>query len=170
MNNNNTINSTLRFVVLLILQVLVLNHFNLFGSINPMVYIVWVVLFPIQKNESIVLILSFLLGLGVDFFSDSGGINAAATLFIAYIRVPILNMVLGKSDFDYVLFNLRSIPLIKAITYISLITFIHHFIIYSLELLRFGLILDVFLRTLFNTIFTSIICILTIYLIKPNKR
>ena len=118
-----------------------------------MVYIVWVVLFPIQKNESIVLILSFLLGLGVDFFSDSGGINAAATLFIAYIRVPILNMVLGKSDFDYVLFNLRSIPLIKAITYISLITFIHHFIIFGLEFYSISAILSILSNTFITGIF-----------------
>ena len=167
--NNNTINSTLRFVVLLILQVLVLNHFNLFGSINPMVYIVWVVLFPIQKNESIVLILSFLLGLGIDFFSDSGGINAAATLFIAYIRVPILNMVLGKSDFDYVLFNLRSIPLIKAITYISLITFIHHFIIFGLEFYSISAILSILSNTFITGIFSITIIVLGILLFSKQK-
>ena len=61
-------------------------------------------------------------------------------------------------------------PAQQAIIFIILAVFIHHFIIYFLELLRFGLFLDIFLRTLFNTIFTTFICILTIYLIKPNKR
>ena len=49
----------------------------------------------------IILIISFLLGLSIDFFSDSGGINAAATLFIAYIRLPILSAILRKNEFDF---------------------------------------------------------------------
>lgn len=167
--NNEGLKSTLRFVVLLILQVLVLNHFNLFGFINPMVYIVWVILFPIQKDKSLVLILSFLLGLAIDFFSDSGGINAAATLFIAYTRVPILNMVLGKSDFDYVLFNIKSIPTIKAITYISLITFIHHFIIFGLEFYSFSAILSILSNTFITGLFTITIIVLGIHLFSKQK-
>ena len=167
--NNEGLKSTLRFVVLLILQVLVLNHFNLFGFINPMVYIVWVILFPIQKDKSLVLILSFLLGLAIDFFSDSGGINAAATLFIAYTRVPILNMVLGKSDFDYVLFNIKSIPTIKAITYISLITFIHHFIIFGLEFYSLSAILSILSNTFITGLFTITIIVLGIHLFSKQK-
>ena len=167
--NNSGLKSTLRFVVLLILQVLVLNHFNLFGFINPMVYIAWVILFPIQKSQTPVLILSFLLGLGIDVFSDSGGINAAATLFIAYTRVPILNMVLGKSDFDYVLFNISSIPLIKAITYISFVTFIHHFIIFGLEFYSISSLLPIISNTLLTGIVTIIIIVLGIQLFSKQK-
>lgn len=63
----------------------------------------------------------FLLGLSVDFFSDSGGINAAAAVFIAYIRLPLLKGILRKSDFDYVLFNLRSIAFPKALFFISVL-------------------------------------------------
>ena len=101
--NNLVLNNIIRFIGLLLFQVLVLNHVNLFGFINPFVYIIWVFLFPFKKNKFALLIFSFLLGLSIDFFSDSGGIHAAATLFIAYIRTPVLNAVLGKSDFDYVL-------------------------------------------------------------------
>ena len=131
--NKVLLNNIFRFIGLLLLQVLVLNHINLFGFINPMVYIVWVMFYPIKKKKTLFLVLSFLLGLCVDIFSDSGGINAAATLCIAYFRLSILNTILRKTDYDYLLFNLRAISFGKALLFISTLTVIHHFIIFSLE-------------------------------------
>ncbi|MBI9041911.1 rod shape-determining protein MreD [Lutibacter sp.] len=167
--NNVALNNTLRFIGLLLLQVLVLNHINLFGFINPLLYIVWVLLYPIKKNKTTLLLLSFLLGLSIDFFSDSGGIHAAATLFIAYIRIPVLNTILGKSDFDYLLFNLRSIAFIKAFTFIALLTFIHHFIIFSLEYFSFNSISSILYNTLLTGVFTIILSVLGIILFTKKK-
>jgi len=167
--NNLIIANSVRFIILLFLQVLILNHILLFGYINPMVYIVWVFLFPIKKNKSLFLILSFLLGLSIDFFSDSGGINAAATLFIAFIRLPILKAVLGKTDFDYLLFNLRSISTSKTFTYISSLTIIHHFIVFSLEYFSFNAIINIISTTLFTSLFTITISLLGISLFTKKK-
>lgn len=167
--NNIVLNNIIKFISLLLLQVLVLNHMNLFGFINPLVYIVWVLLFPIKKNKATLLLLSFLLGLSIDFFSDSGGIHAAATLFIAYIRIPVLNAILGKSDFDYVLFNLRSIAFVKAFSFITVLTFIHHFVVFSLEYFSFNSISSILYNTLLTGIFTIIISVLGIILFTKKK-
>lgn len=167
--NNIVIANIIRFIGLLLLQVLVLNHVNLFGFINPLVYIVWIFLFPIKKNKSVFLILSFLLGLSIDFFSDSGGIHAASTLFIAFIRIPILNLVLGKSDFDYVLFNLRSIAFLKAVSFITILTLIHHFVLFSLEYFSFNAILSILFNTLITGVFTILLSILGIILFTKKK-
>ncbi len=134
-----------------------------------MVYIIWVLLYPIKKSKTILLIFSFLLGLCIDFFSDSGGINAAATLFIAYIRLPILNIVLGKSDFDHVLFNLRNIPIIKAIAYITLITLIHHFIIFGLEYYSINAIFTILSNTFITGFFTVLLIVLGMILFTNKK-
>jgi len=167
--NNLILNNSMRFLALVLLQVLVLNHLNLFGYLNPMVYIVWVVLFPIRKNQSVFLILSFLLGLSIDFFSDSGGINAAATLFIAFIRLPILKIVLKKTDFDYLLFNLRAVSFGKAFLFITILTFIHHFIIFSLTYFSLNSFLIIISNTILTSIITIIISILGIILFTKKK-
>ncbi len=159
MNNLILLNS-FRFLGLLLLQALVFNHLNLFGYLNPMIYIAAVFLFPIRKNINALLIFSFLLGLSVDFFSDSGGINAAATLFIAFIKLPLLKTILRKSDFDYFLFNLRTIAFSKAFVFISTLTIIHHFIVFSLAYFS----LNDFMSIISNTLFTSIFSILIIFL------
>jgi rod shape-determining protein MreD len=167
--NNLIISNSIRFIGLVLLQALVLNHINLFGYINPLIYIVWVFLFPIRKNQSFFLIASFLLGLSVDFFSDSGGVNAAATLFIAFVRIPILKAVLRKSDFDYFLFNLRAISIDKILLYVATLTFIHHFIIFSLEYFSFNDFTTIISTTFFTSIFTVLISILGILLFVKKK-
>jgi rod shape-determining protein MreD len=167
--NSITLNNSLRFLALVLLQVLVLNQINLFGYLNPMPYVVWVLLFPVRKNKSPLLILSFLLGLSIDFFLDSGGINAAATLFIAFIRLPILKIVLKKTDFDYLLFNLRAISFGKALLFISLLTFIHHFIIFSLEYFSLNSFTTIISNTILTSVFTIIISILGIILFTKKK-
>lgn len=168
--NNIAINNTIRFIALLFLQVLVFNHMNIFGNINPMIYIVWVFLFPVRKKRGLFLILSFFLGSSIDFFSDSGGINAFAITFIAYLRLPILIAILRKSDFDYAQFNLRTISTNKAFLFIVTLTFIHHFIVFSLEYFSFNAILSIISNTILTSIFTILISTLGIVLFTKKNR
>lgn len=167
--SNLGITNSFRFIGLILLQVVVFNHLNLFGFINPLIYISWVFLFPFRKNISFLLILSFFLGLSVDFFSDSGGINAAASLFIAFIRLPILKIVLGKSDFEYLLFNLRTVAFSKAIVFITILTVIHHFIVFGLAYFSFQEFFSIVSKTLLTSIFTILIIILGITLLTKKK-
>lgn len=166
---NNTVKHIGLFILLVLLQVLIFNNVNLFGYINPYIYILFVIYYPLKKEKGLFLIVSFLLGLMIDIFSDSGGVNAAATLFIAYIRLPVLSAILGKTDFDYVLFNLRSIAFSKALIYISILSFIHHFIIFLLSYFSFSTIVDVFIKTILTSVF-SIVLIVTSIVIFTKKR
>lgn len=167
--NNLALNNTIRFIGLLFLQVFVLNHLNIFGHINPMVYIVWVFLFPVRKTKGVFLILSFLLGISIDFFSDSGGINAFAITFIAYFRLPILMAVLRRSDLDYTQFNIKTLSANKIILYISILTMMHHFIVFSLEYFSFGEILNIISKTIVTSIFTILISFLGVTLFAKKK-
>lgn len=167
--NNIALNNVVRFIGLLFLQVFILNHVNIFGYINPMVYIAWVFLYPVRKTRSLFLILSFLLGISIDFFSDSGGINAFAITFIAYFRLPILMAVLRKSDLDYGQFNLKTLSANKIILYISILTLMHHFIVFSVEYFSFSELLNIVSRTVFTGIFTILISFLGITLFTKKK-
>jgi rod shape-determining protein MreD len=167
--NNIALNNVIRFVGLLFLQVFILNHVNIFGHINPMVYIAWVFLYPVRKTRGLFLILSFLLGISIDFFSDSGGVNAFAITFIAYFRLPILMAVLRKSDLDYAQFNLKTLTVNKIILFISILTIIHHFIIFSLEYFSFSEFLNIISSTILTSIFTILISFLGFTLFTKKK-
>ena len=151
------------------MQVILLNNIELFGYINPFLYVLFVILFPFSKNRGTVLFFSFLLGLSIDMFLNSGGTNAAATLFIAYIRLPLLKTVLRKPEIDYVVFNILKQPFLKILVYVTFLIFIHSFIVFGLEYFKFsdlGLILS---RTFLTSIFTIILTIFSLILLSRNK-
>ena len=97
MSNSDILINIVRFVVLVFLQVLLLNNVNLAGYINPYLYILFIILYPLDGNKGLLIFLSFLLGLCIDIFEDSGGVHAAACAFIAYIRPVVLKYSFGVS-------------------------------------------------------------------------
>ena len=154
---NKSINQILFFLFLLFLQVLVLNNINFLGYINPYIYIAFVFSYPLKENRFSFLFFSFMLGLFVDFFSDSGGIHAFSTLFIAYIRLFFIKVYFRKLPVDYPFFTLKSESFGKVFNYIVTLTIIHHLIYFSFANFSFQNLSMVFLNTLYASIFTLIL-------------
>ena len=167
-------NSTLlvnifRFVLLLAVQIIIFNNMNFLGYISPFPYILFIILYPVNGNKSGLLIASFLLGLIMDMFSNSGGIHTTACLILAYFRPFIFKFSFGLS-YEYQTVKLNDVLTPERFSFILLSVVIHHFTLFILEAFQFSFILDILLRTLLSTVFTLLICITIIYLIKPNKR
>src|SRR5699024_10263302 len=97
METNLILKITARFVLLILIQVFLLNNINLMGYINPYLYVLFIILYPVTGNKTTLIILSFLLGLSIDIFENSGGVHAAASVCIAYIRSGILRYSFGLS-------------------------------------------------------------------------
>lgn len=142
------------FISLIILQVVVLNNINLFGYINPYLYIVFIFIYPINSNKITFLTISFILGLLIDFFLDSGGINAIATVTIAYIRPYFFKLIFKKIPEENDFFNFSEEYFGKTFNYITILTIVHHLIVFSLINFSFYNILKVLLNTIFSSIFT----------------
>lgn len=153
---NSFIKYSFLFFLLIFIQVALFNNISLFGYAQPMIYILFVFLYPITNQRGLFLLLAFLLGLFIDFFSNSGGINAAATLFIAYIRFPVLKIVSNRTEFDPVLFQFNSLPFNKQISYLLSLTIIHHFIIFMLSYFKLSafkyIVIDTFASSLFTLV------------------
>ena len=167
--NSTTLYSVLRFVILVLVQGLVLNHVNFMGYINPYPYILFIALFPINNNRTLFIFLSFFLGICVDFFTDSGGIHAAACVTIAYIRPPILKFAFG-TIYDNQTIKFNQIEIGSRLVYFSIIVTIHHLILFSLEVFNITDIILILKKTLFSSIFTIIMCILLSILFSPKRK
>lgn len=159
----------IRFIVLVLIQALVLNNINFLGFINPYIYILFIILYPIKNNRLLFIFLSFLLGLTVDLFLDSGGLHAAACVTIAYARPVILKSVFG-AIYDHQTIKFSSTDFGQRITYFSIIILIHHLILFSLEIFNTSKIILILKKSLFSSIFTILLCILiTILFSRKNK-
>lgn len=149
----------MRFILLSGLQVLVLNHINFLGYINPYIYILFIMLFPVKNNRTLFIFLSFLLGLTIDIFTDSGGIHAAACVSIAYVRPIVLKFSFG-TIYEYQTIKFDTVEFSSKFTYIVIMTVIHHLILFSLEIFNISKVILTFQKTLFSSIFTIILCIM----------
>jgi hypothetical protein len=168
MNNEILINAV-RFVLLALLQVLIFNHIFFLGFISPYVYILFILIYPVRKDkQAVFLVTSFLLGLTIDIFSDSGGVNAAASVLIAYLRPPILKFAFGNI-YEFQNLKISQTPLGQRLVYISILILTHHLLLFSLEIFSFADILSILIKTLSTGMFTIILCFLAIPLFRRNK-
>lgn len=156
MQSNEIIINCVRFIVLVFLQVFLLNNINLAGYINPYVYVLFILLYPSEGNQPLLIFLSFLLGLFVDIFEDSGGVHAAACAFVAYIRPIALKYSFGIS-YEYNSVKLEKAAPIERFTFVASIILIHHFIMFALEIFSFNHIMLLLKSTLFSGIFTLVL-------------
>jgi hypothetical protein len=167
--NSTVLLNIFRFIILLTLQVAIFNRIDLFGFLNPYPYILFILLYPVNANKAGLLLASFAMGILLDMFLNSGGSHAVACVVLAYLRPAFFRFAFGVSyEYQTVKINDRLSPERFSFILISVVT--HHLILYLLEIFRFNLILDILIRTLLTTIFTLILCIIIIYLIKPGKQ
>lgn len=167
-------NSTLlvnifRFILLLAVQIVIFNNMNFLGFVMPLPYILFIILYPVNGNKSGLLLASFLLGLTMDIFSNSGGVHATACLTLAYLRPSLFKFSFGIS-YEYQTIKLNEVLTPERFSFILLSVVIHHFTLFLIEAFQVSFFLDILIRALLSTIFTVILCIIIIYLIKPNKR
>lgn len=167
--NKEIANKVLEFLILVLIQVLVLNHINFLGYINPYIYISFIMFFPIRTNRMLIIALGFLLGLCVDIFSDSGGVHAAATVTLAYIRPVLLKFTFGMV-YEHQTVKFFNTELGTRLIYISLFTVLHHFILFSFEVFNISKLVLIFQKTLFSSIFTILLCFLITILFSKRKK
>ena len=134
-----------------------------------MIYIVYLLAAPYRENRVPYLLTAFLLGLCIDMFSNTGGLHAASSVFIAYWRSPILHLVFGK-NFEYQELDLLAYPFTKVFSYTTLMVVLHHILFYFLEIFNFNHVLITLVKIICASVFTIIVCLLYIYLFSKSKK
>jgi hypothetical protein len=167
--NNSILKNIIRFTGFVFIQVLILNNINFLGYINPYLYVLFILLYPFNGNQSFFLILAFLLGLSIDLFEDSGGVHAAACVVIAFIRPNLLRFSFGIS-YDHQNLRLSTTPFGARLSYIFISILIHHFILFFLEMFSLSHILIVLKKTLFSGIFSVIMIMLSLAVFSKKYR
>lgn len=158
-----------RFILLLAAQVLIFNNIRFFGYLNPYPYVLFIILYPVNGNKSGLLLASFLMGIIMDMFCNSGGVHAAACVTLAYLRPVFFKFSFGVSyEYQTIKINDKLTPERFSFILVSVLT--HHLILFFLETFRLSFFFSILLKTTLSTLFTIIICIIIIYLFKPAKR
>ena len=158
-----------RFFLLLTAQIVIFNNIDLFGYINPFPYILFIILYPVNGNKPMLIISSFLLGITMDLFSNSGGVHAASCLILAYSRPYLFKFAFGLS-YEYQTVRINDVLTPERFSFLLLAVIVHHFTLFILEVFQLSSLWDILLRTILGTLFTLLICIIIIYIFKPSRR
>jgi rod shape-determining protein MreD len=163
------IRNIIRFLILVIIQVFVLNKIQLNGYINPYIYVLFILLLPVDVPKWQLLLWSFLLGLCIDFFSGQLGMHAGASVFMAFLRPGVIRTIGSKEDAEVGLEpNLNNFGFLWFITYSSILVFLHHLLLFFLEVFRFNEVFPTLLKVLVST-FVSVTLILIIELLFDRR-
>ena len=162
------INSILRFVIIFIslifLQVVLFNNIQFSGYVNPYVYLMFILLLPIEIPSWLLLLLSFLTGITMDFFSGSPGMHSSATLLTGFARPFILSIIAPRDGYEP-----RSEPSLVTygfrwfLIYTVLLVLIHHTTLFYIEVFRFSSFFRTMLRVLLSSLFSVTFILLVEY-------
>lgn len=161
----------IRFVLLVVFQILILNHIRLGGYINPFVYIYWVLLLPIEIPTYLLLLLAFLMGITIDVFSGSIGLHTFSLVLMAYARPFIIRSVTSKRDYEPgVNPRINDLGIQWFITYVTIMTFIHHLSFFVLEAWSFSEFWSIILRTFLSSLLTILVIVFTELTFSKGKK
>lgn len=88
----------LLFLILVVAQVVVFNHLCLFNVAVPLVFVYFIIKLPVNLPVNWAMTFSFLIGLTVDIFSNTQGMNALACTILAVARIPVLRLYFPRED------------------------------------------------------------------------
>lgn len=155
------INSILRygliFIVLVLLQVLMFNNIQFSGYVNPYVYIMFILLLPVEIPSWLLLILSFVTGMIIDFYSGSPGMHSTATVFAGFVRPFILRSNSPRDGYEpgaqpsMLTYGFRWFLL-----YAMAVILVHHTVLFYIEVFRFTDFFRTLLRVLLSSLFTLV--------------
>lgn len=163
---NNLIKYLFMWIVLILLQIVLFNHIQFSGFVNPYVYVLFVLLLPFDTPKYLLIFLGFFLGLNVDIFCNTPGMHASATTFMAFLRPPVINLISSRDSLES-----TSPPRLNQmgpawfIKYTIILVLAHHLFLFFIEIFTLkGFIFTLF-RSIISALFTIIVIIISQFLI-----
>ena len=158
---NTFINRLKNFAILAGVQVLLFNHIHLFGYATAYIYLLFVLKMPRFATRNEQMMWAFALGLIVDMFGNTPGINAAAATVLAFMRNYILAMFTPNGMSEDFVPGTRVLRWGAYIGYAAISTTLFCIVLFMLELFTLArplhLIISVASSTLLTLLFVTAI-------------
>lgn len=149
------------FIGLVLLQVLILNNVHIAGYATPFLYIYLILKFESDVPRNVLMLWAFALGLTVDVFSDTPGMNASAAVMVAFLRPFFLRLFVPRDTLEGLVPSVRTMGVVPFLKYLIVSVLVHHGMLLSIEFFSFVHFDTLLLRIAASTLLT-VICIMAI--------
>ncbi len=153
--------NTFRLLGIVLIQIFVFNRIEISTFISPMIIVMFILYIPFTSHKWLILIVSFILGLSVDFFMNTPGILSFTSVMTAYIRPFVLRLLQPRDGY-----SINSGPKVVDLgwnwyfQYATILTVFFHLIYFII----LGFSQDKFLIIVGKTILSSVFTLIFIFL------
>ncbi|MCA1764019.1 MAG: hypothetical protein ABR574_04375 [Cryomorphaceae bacterium] len=160
-----------RFLLLIFLQGVLLNDVNLWdGMAIPYLYILFLLMLPIDIPRWLELLIGLIAGLSLDMFTNTAGIHASACVLLSFLRPIYLRSIAPRDGYEFgVKPTINDMGLAWYIKYAAVLIFIHHAWLFYVEIYSLSGFFNTLLRVFLSSVFTFILVILSQFLISKKK-
>jgi len=169
--NNRWVQYSIYFIAFVLIQTLIVNHIQVSIYAYPMVYILAIIMLPIDLNILLTMAIALVLGIVTDALSDTFGLHTSSAVLLAYLRPFILKIFRPRDGYiNGILPSIHDMGLTWFLAYAGLCVLTHHIWFFSLEIFRLDLFDLILLKVLVSSLFSFILIFLFQYLFyKPSK-
>lgn len=144
------------FIILVLLQVLVLNHIHFEQYATPLFYIYFLLKIDSDNSRKGLMLWAFSLGLCIDIFSNSPGLNAAASVCTAFCRPWILRLFSLRDITDHFEPSIYQMGFTSFFRYTLVLVLLHAFTLNLLDTFSLVNISALLLKIASDTVITLI--------------
>lgn len=168
---NTLVANSIRFVLFVLIQVLILNNLEIGFGLYIMIYPLFIIMLPFHMRPVSLMLLSFLLGLVVDSFSNTYGLHASSAVLMAFFRPSIYKWLSPREGYE----NIESANVYSMggkwflVGYGSLLL-IHHGWFFTIESFKFNEIGWILLKLIISVPASFLMSLLIQFIFVSNKN
>ena len=160
----------LRFVGLILVQVLILNYVYMGGYMLPFIYILAVLMLPTRMGRVPMLLVAFAAGAAVDIFCNIPGFHTFSCTLLAFVRILFGNKILTRGEpIDIDVPGVHTVPFQLFAGYLFMMSAVYCVTYFLLEAFSFGNFWWMVLSMLLSTLVTWVLLLLC-QLFLPKKQ
>lgn len=154
---NNILRHSIRFIVVILLQGLLINNLHWLGVFHPYIYIIPLIMLPVSLPRWAEMLIGAVLGLLMDMICSTAGVHMAATVAVAYFR-PLLIQRLVQ-DAQRISTQMCSLTMgdWQFLTTLGVMITFHHLLVFLLEAWSLQHLWWLILTTLLSSLITFLI-------------
>lgn len=148
-------------ILLVLLQSLIFSRIHLFGYATASIYLIVLLKMPRYTSRNELLIWGFIMGIAVDMFNNTPGINAASATLLAFTRNTVLEWFTNRNNPDDLTPGINSMHFSGYMSYTTICIIVFYIALYILELFTVNYPLTLFISVTSSTLLTLLFVLIT---------
>ncbi|MES2829633.1 MAG: rod shape-determining protein MreD [Bacteroidota bacterium] len=169
MNSKLVIINIVRWLILLLFQILLLRNLSFYNLSTPFIYVLFLMLLPFSTPNLLLYLIAFITGLTLDAFYDTLGVHTAACIVLVFVRILFISVSVSRDNFDEPEPTLGNMGFKWFSLYAVLCIFSHHIVLFFLETFRITEFNYTIVRSLLSSVFTLFMVLLIEFIFYNRK-